>query len=79
LSNIVLKDRSGVKNTYSGVDTIKIADSDGNYNNYVAEPTGKETIEANGIYDVAKIKEVDVRVPITEQPPIFDGTIEIDG
>lgn len=73
MSNIVLKDRQGTKQTYSGVEVIKIADSEGNYNNYVAEPTGEIEITANGSVDVSKYARARVAVPsgsVTE----WDGT-----
>ena len=73
MSNIVLKDRQGTKQTYSGVEVIKIADSEGNYNNYVAEPTGEIEITANGSVDVSKYASARVAVPsgsVTE----WDGT-----
>ncbi len=53
MSNIVLKDRNGVKNTYSNVEVIRIADSDGNYNDYVTAPKivdVPEPITSNGTY-----------------------------
>lgn len=63
MSDIVLKDRQGTKQTYSGVEMIKIADSEGNYNNYVAEPTGEIEITANGSVDVSKYARAMVAVP----------------
>lgn len=37
MSEIVLKDKEGVKQTYSGVKVIRIADGSGKYNNYVSQ------------------------------------------
>lgn len=57
-----MKDKNGVDNTFSGVDVIKIADSDGEYNNYVAEPKGDLSINENGSYDVKDKASVTVSV-----------------
>lgn len=73
MSNIVLKDRQGTKQTYSGVEVIKIADSEGNYNNYVAEPTGEIEITANGSVDVSKYARARVAVP-SDTADEWDGT-----
>lgn len=62
MSNIVLKDKNGIKNTYSGVDVIKIADDKGNYNNYIAEPSGDLKITGNGTFDVTDKASVTVEV-----------------
>ena len=62
MSKIVLKDRNGIKNTYSGVDVIKIADDKGDYNNYIAEPIGDLKVTENGTFDVKKKATVTVAV-----------------
>jgi hypothetical protein len=75
LSNILLKDKNGIDNTFSGVDVIKIRDSEGKYNNYVAEPQGEIQITSNGTFDVKEKAEVVVNVP-NEIP---DGYIKPSG
>jgi hypothetical protein len=62
LSDIVLKDKNGKKNTYSGIDVINIADTKGIYNRYVAEPQGEIQITSNGTFDVKNIATAKVNV-----------------
>jgi hypothetical protein len=52
LSDIVLKNKNGIKQIYSGVDIIKIADSKENFNNYVSEPVGDVEFTYNGTFDI---------------------------
>ena len=75
MSDIVLKDRSGAKNTYSGIDVINIADSDGIYNRYVAEPKGEIEITSNGTVNVKSVARAIVNVPNV----IPDGYIKPSG
>ena len=79
MSDIVLKDRNGVKNVYSGVEELMIADTNGNYNKYIPEPTETTTLTKNGLFDVSKFKFADVQVEGGGQVEEYDGTIIIEG
>ena len=52
MSDIVLKNKDGIKQIYPGVDIIKIADSKENFNNYVSEPVGDVEFTYNGTFDI---------------------------
>ena len=38
MSDIVLKDKNGVDNTYSGVNSVMLRNANGEYDKYVTEP-----------------------------------------
>ena len=62
MSNIVLKDKDGKKNTFIGINIIKIPDGTGAFGNYIPSPTEELEIKTNGVFDVLKYKAVKVNV-----------------
>ena len=76
MNDIVLKDKNGVKNIYSGKTALKIADSKGNFNKFVPEPKGEITITQNGIINVAEYATANVQIP-SEEATYYDGAVVI--
>jgi hypothetical protein len=63
LSDIVLKDKNGVDNTYSGVNFVMLRNANGEYDKYITEPQGDLEITENGNFDVRDKATVTVAVP----------------
>lgn len=82
MSDLVLKDKDGAKQTYSGVTKIKIKNSDGSFETF-SKSSGTKTIEKNGLYDVAGFEKVDVQVSNSGGGETklykFNDSINIDG
>lgn len=62
MSKIVLKDKEGNKNTFVGINIIKIPDGTGAFGDYIPKPTEDLEIDQNGVFDVLKYKSVIVNV-----------------
>jgi hypothetical protein len=61
LSNIVLKDRNGIDNIYSGVQSVALRNTSGEYETYI-QPNGDLSITDNGTFDVREKASVTVKV-----------------
>ena len=63
MSDIVLKDKNGADNTYSGVNSVMLRNANGEYDKYITEPQGDLEITENGNFDVREKATVTVAVP----------------
>lgn len=62
MAKIVLKDKDGSKNSFVGINIIKIPDGSGAFGDYIPSPTEELKISRNGVFDVLKYKTVKVNV-----------------
>lgn len=78
MSDIVLKDKNGADNTYSGVNFVMLRNANGEYDKYITEPQGDLEITENGNFDVKDKATVTVAVP-SESPILEEIEITENG
>lgn len=61
MSDIVLKDKNGINNTYSGVQSVALRNTSGEYEKFI-QPKGTLSITENGTFDVKEKASVTVQV-----------------
>ena len=72
MSDIVLKDKNGADNTYSGVNFVMLRNANGEYDKYITEPQGDLEITENGNFDVRDKATVTVSVPSGSEEVVLE-------